>query len=181
MAEALRSRIKPILRAWEELVRKHVPPVHGLPFDEVIDSVPDILSKVADALASGKAAEVNRLIERSPSQGIHRFRMHYDVRQLAVEDRMLRRLIIEHVDVGLDRRKTGDEEMALNWVIDLMAQQAMIAFVGHQNGRLRDAAEAELKYLSFLSHDLNGNLGNVTLWLQILRRSLSDSPQFTDR
>jgi hypothetical protein len=31
-----------------------------------------------------------------------------------------------------------------------MAQQAMIAFVDRQNGRLRDEDEAELEYLSFL-------------------------------
>ena len=59
-----------------------------------------------------------------------------------------------------------------------MVQQATAAFVEHQNARLREAAEAELKYLSFLSHDLSGNLGNVTLWLQILRQSMKQSPQF---
>jgi hypothetical protein len=34
--------------------------------------------------------------------------------------------------------------------VALMAQQAMIAFVDRQNGRLRDEDEAELEYLSFL-------------------------------
>ena len=68
--------------------------------------------------------------------------------------------------------------IALNWAIDLMRQQAMVAFVEHQNGRLREAAEAELKYLSFLSHDLRGHLGNVTLWLKVLQRKLGGSGQF---
>ena len=119
-------------------------------------------------------------MERSPGQGIHRFQLHYDVRDLATEDRLLRLIIIEQVEAGLGRRLGRDEDTALNWCIDLMGQQAMIAFVSHQNERLRAAAEAELKYLSFLSHDLNGNLGNVTLWLQILRRRLAASPQFAD-
>lgn len=70
------------------------------------------------------------------------------------------------------------EEAALHWGLDLMWQQATSAFVGHQNERLREAAEAEPKYLSFLSHALSGNLGNVTLWLQILRKRLGNAPQY---
>ena len=179
IAKVLRSRIKPILRDCEKMVRQHVPPANGATVQQVLDGLPDILGGMADALAAGKAAHVTRLMARSPEQGIHRFQMHYDVRQLATEDRMLRRTIADHVEDALGRRTTRAEDAALHWVIDLMAQQAMIAFVEHQNRRLRDAAEAELKYLSFLSHDLNGNLGNVTLWLQILRRALAESPQFT--
>ncbi|MDB5296901.1 MAG: histidine kinase, partial [Phycisphaerales bacterium] len=117
-------------------------------------------------------------MERSPEQGVYRFQIHYDVGDLATEDRLLRRLVNEHAADALGRRMDAEEEAALDWAIDLMAQQAMIAFVGHQNDRLRAAAEAELQYLSFLSHDLSGNLGSVTLWLQILRRRLAGSPQF---
>jgi signal transduction histidine kinase len=62
--------------------------------------------------------------------------------------------------------------------IDVMAQQAVVAFVGEQNTQLRVAAEAELKYLSFLSHDLNNNLSSVTLFLQLLRKRLDTSPEF---
>jgi signal transduction histidine kinase len=179
LGKALRSRIKPILRNWEKLLRQHLPPANNLNFDDLLDSLPDILSKMADAFASDDAAEVARLMERSPSQGIHRFQIHYNVRELATEDRLLRRLIIEHVEDALGRAMRQDENIALNWATDLMWQQAMVAFVDHQNGRLRTAAEAELQYLSFLSHDLSGNLGSVTLWLQVLKRKLSVSPDFT--
>ena len=178
VADALRSRIKPILREWEKLVRRHVPPASKVGFDEVLDSLPDILSGMADALATEDRSDVARLMERSPSQGVHRFKIHYDVGQVATEDRMLRRLILEHVEDALGRRTSREEDIGLNWAIDLMWQQAVVAFVDHQNERLRAAAEAELQYLSFLSHDLSGNLGSVTLWLQILRRRLAASPQF---
>ena len=178
VAAALRSATKAILLAWEGQVRRHVPPAQAVAFAEVLDHLPDILGSMADALASGDAAEVNRLMERSPEQGVHRFTLHYDVRQLATEDRLLRQLINEHVGSALGRRTTAGEDTALNWVIDLMVQQAVVAFVGHQNARLREAAEAELQYLSFLSHDLSGNLGNITIWLQIMRRGLAAAPQF---
>ncbi len=180
LAEALRSRVGAILQAWEKQVRRHVPPAHLASLPDVVDSLPDILDKMADALASGDPEEVARLIERSPSQGIHRFKMHYDVRDLATEDRLLRRLIIDHVEDALGGRVGRAEVAALNWVIDLMGQQAMIAFVEHQNARLRDAAETELKYLSFLSHDLNNNLNGVTLLLEVLGVDLQQAGGFAD-
>ena len=180
LAAALRPRIESILDEWTKLLRQHLPPANDASFETLVDHVPEILNGMVDALASDDPAEVRLLIERSPSQGIQRFQMHYDVRDLATEDRMLRRVIFEQVDRGLGRRTTREEDAALNWAIDLMAQQAMIAFVNYQNERLRDAAEAELKYLSFLSHDLSGNLGNVTLWLTILRQRLAAASGFAE-
>jgi signal transduction histidine kinase len=41
-------------------------------------------------------------------------------------------------------------------------------------------AEIELKYLSFLSHDLNNNLSAIHLHLQLLKERLVQSPEFSD-
>jgi signal transduction histidine kinase len=173
VAEALRSRIKPLLVEWEKQVRHFIPPAKGVSFREVLDHLPEILPGMADALGADDPAEVKRLMERSPEQGIQRFQLRYNVRELATEDRLLRRLIMDHVEQDLDRRMSREEDTALNWACDLMVQQAMVAFVEHQNTQLRAAAESELKFLSFLSHDLNGNLGNITVWLQVLKRRLA--------
>jgi signal transduction histidine kinase len=178
LGKALRSRIKPVLKEWEKLVRRMVPPASDVSFDDVLDHLPEILTDMADALASDDPAEVKRLMDRSPEQGIHRFQLHYEVRELATEDRLLRFLAINHVDEALGRRMNQEEDRALNWAMDLMVQQAMVAFVDHQNERLREGAEAELKFLSFLSHDLSGNLSNITVWLQVLKRRLAALPQF---
>ena len=43
------------------------------------------------------------------------------------------------------------------------------------------AAELELKYLSFLSHDLNNNLGAIRLHLKLLRQHLETRPEFADQ
>src|SRR5687767_13129103 len=111
----LRARVKPILREWGKLVRRHVPPASSLDFDEVLDGLPQILPAMADALASDDPDNVRRLMERSPEQGVHRFQLRYDVRELTTEDRILRRVIIDHVESGLGRRTTRAEDTALNW------------------------------------------------------------------
>jgi signal transduction histidine kinase len=47
-------------------------------------------------------------------------------------------------------------------------------------GASRQAADYELKLLSFLSHDLSNNLGGVDLHLKLLKQWLVKSPQFAD-
>ena len=178
LAAALRSQSTAIIERWVEQVRLALPSVRHLTFEELRDGQPAILARMADALASASAEDAERLAEQSPSQGITRFRQRYDVRELVLEDRLLRRIIIEHVQGAMDRRMTLAEQVALDMAIDVMLQQAVVAFVGEQHSQLRVAAEAELKYLSFLSHDLNNNLSTVTLFLKLLRRRLESSPAF---
>ena len=178
LAAALRSRAKVIVQTWVEQVRLVVPSVKSLPVAEVLDGLPLILERMADALASVTPEDAERLAARSPVQGVTRFQQHYDVRELVLEDRLLRRMIIEQVQGAMDRRMTLDEQVALDMGIDVMLQQAIVAFVDEQKLQLRVAAEAELKYLSFLSHDLNNNLSTITLFLQLLRRRLETSPEF---
>ena len=178
VADALRARAEPILGTWKKLVRQVVPAAATLAPSALEDGLPDILAKMADALGSDDPAHTRALMERSPSQGIARFEQHYDVRDVAVEDSLLRRLVFEQVADELGRPLATDEVVALNMALDGMLQQAVVAFVTHQNERLREAAEAELKHLSFLSHDLSGNLSGVTMWLQILKRRLAQAGRF---
>ena len=177
LADALRRQVGPILEEWTHRVQQVIPDrTRGLSEEQLQDSLPVILRCIADALASDDPAETRRLMERSPTQGITRFRQHYEVRDVATEDGLLRRVVVERVAQALGRRAAVEEEVALHTALDLMLQQAVVAFVAHQNEQLRAAAESEMQYLSFLSHDLRGNLGNVTLWLQALKLDLAGSP-----
>ena len=172
VSAALRSRIGAIVKAWIEEISVVLPAATRLPFDSLPDSVPDILSALADALGSTDPAVRRVLLARSPSQGITRFQQHYSARDVMTEDRMMRRHVVRHVEDALSRRMTSDEQLALSMGIDLMSQQANVAFMEHQEAQLRAGAEAELRYLSFLSHDLNNNLSAATLWLQVLKTQL---------
>jgi signal transduction histidine kinase len=54
----------------------------------------------------------------------------------------------------------------------------VIALVEQQKLQLRDAAETELKFLSFLSHDMNNNLNSITISLQGLGVDLEEAGGF---
>lgn len=180
LAAALRPRVADIIRAWEAMARRALPAAAGLSSAELRDDLPDVLPRLCDALGAGSAKAYRKLMDRSPSQGVTRFLQHFDVRDLMTADRLLRRAILEHAEAGLVRRMSAEENVGLNAAVDEMFQQSMVAFVGRQSDELR-AAEAELKYLSFLSHDLNNHLGSVTLLLQVLRQELAADPAFATR
>ena len=172
MANVLREETDRITRAWDVAVREAMPQMRHLTFDEVKDSTPAILVAIADALASDDPELIGGLIRCAPSQGLSRFRLRFDVVEVMQEDRLLRAITVQHVEAGLGRRLGAAESVALHAAIDVMLQQSVIALVGEKNALLRAAAETELKFLSFLSHDMNNNLGNVTLALQILALEL---------
>ena len=56
-------------------------------------------------------------------------------------------------------------------------RQAVVAFVNYQTGQLKNATEAQSKYLSFLSHDLRGGLNGIFLMIEVLKRELGGHPQ----
>lgn len=178
LAEALRSQSEAILKVWMDELRQEIPPLAAKSDTELRDNLPNIMAGMAEYLSAADGAK--KLVAESPLQGSARFHQNYDIRSLMHEDRVLRSVVIRHVEATLRRRLTLEEQLALDAGIDVMLQRSVIAFIDHQNERLRLSAESELKYLSFLSHDLNNNLGSVTLFLQVLRQRLADFPEFTE-
>ena len=173
MADALRSTADRITTDWDAAVREAMPQMRHLTVDELKDSTPAILAAIADALASDDPEQVRELVRRSPDQGRSRLLLNFDVVEVMQEDRLLRAVTVRHIEGRMGRRMDTDESAALHAAVDLMLQRSVIALVDAQKTQLRAAAEAELKFLSFLSHDLNANLNGVTLSLQVLGRQLA--------
>lgn len=99
---------------------------------------------------------------------------------MLIEYRILRRVLIEQVESSLGRRTTPAEDVALSMGIDTVLQQGVVSFVKHQSERLRAANQAEAKYLSFLSHDLRGQLNGIALVMELVKRRLATEPGFEE-
>jgi signal transduction histidine kinase len=172
VAEVLRAEVDAITFAWDAAVREAMPQMRHLTFEQLKDSTPQILRDIADALASDDPDVIRELVTSAPGQGLSRFALNFDVIEVMQEDRLLRAITVLHIESALDRQMDMPESAALHAAIDVMLQRSVIALVEKQKGQLRTAAETELKFLSFLSHDMNNNLGNVTLWLEALGMDL---------
>ena len=178
LAASLRSRTDQIIKIWAKEVRRLLPGARAFSREELLVHLPKIVPGIAAVLASGSDEDTRKLREEAPSHGLLRFQQNYDVRDLMSEDRLLRRIIIEQVEEELGHSMRKEGQVALHMAIDEMLQHAVVAFVDQQTASIRGCAESELKYLSFLSHDLTNNLGSVTLFLQVLRQRLADFPEF---
>ena len=173
LATALRSQADQIVKTWMGAARAAFPAATDLLAVELRDHLPAILAKMADVLSSASKHDLDELIRHAPIHGLARFEQRFDVRELMMEDRLLRRVIIEQVEVALGRRMLQGEQVALDMGIDTMFQEAVIAFIAKQNNKLRTATEAVLACLSFLSHDLSNNLVAIQTHLDPLRRRLA--------
>ena len=180
LAIALRNRSEKIIARWEVMIRDILPTADKLTFSQLRDHLPQTLGKMAAALESTTALETRHLITQTTDHGELRFHQGYNVEELIIEYRLLRRVIIEEVESELGRRTAMQEDIALSMGIDTVLQQGVVALVHHQRQRLQAASQAEAKYLSFLSHDLRNNLNAVTLLLQVFRMELKDQPQFRE-
>ena len=82
----------------------------------------------------------------------------------------LRQAVAEEAANELHRNLRTDELAALNERFDALMNEHVAAAVEGQTAELRAAAEAQGKYMSFLSHDLRGSLNGIMLMLEVLRR-----------
>ena len=178
LAAAMRARADFIVPEWEIAVRSTLPAADELTLQQLRNSLPSILEEVAQALASGRPHATRELIEGSRSHGATRFHENYNIRELIVEYRLLRRIVIEHVSEALDGGMDARSNVALNMAIDTALQVGVIAFTEHLQQRIRASTDTQSKYLSFLSHDLRNHLNHAMLHLQLLAARLAKAPEY---
>ncbi|HET6248312.1 MAG TPA: sensor histidine kinase [Tepidisphaeraceae bacterium] len=177
---AVRSRADRIMMRWEQAVRRLLPAADEMTLSQVRDHVPAVLDRLALALESDQPNETETLRDASRFHGEARFHQHYNVRELIIEYRLLRRIVVEEIHAACGGELSVSEMVVLDMGVDTALQQGLLAFIENQRQRIQQATEAESKYLRFLSHDLRNNLGQVTLLLQLLGERLTSLPEFAD-
>ena len=181
LAEALQLRTDIIIHAWEIAVRRTLPAADELTLQRLRNSLPLILQEMVDAFASDKPRATQDLIEGSKNHGATRFHENHNVRELIVEYRLLRRIIIEQVSEALNERLDARSNVALNMAVDATLQGGVVTFTQHLQQQIKASTEVQSSYLSFLSHDLRNHLNHATLRLQLLAAKLAQVLEFADR
>ncbi len=180
LAAALRRRIVKSLARWQDAVRHALPCAEELTLSQLRDDLPSVLEQMATVLESDSPAPTQELLECSQPHGETRFHQHYNVNELLIEYHLLRRILLEEITIDLGRPLALAEVVALNLAVDTSARRGVTAFVDFQTSQLKAANESESKYLSFLAHDLRGNLNGVILMMEVLRRDLEKRTEFAE-
>ena len=180
IAEALAARKARVLRRWEQEVAELLPQADELTVAQLRDHLPQILDQAVETLGSCHTSPLNELVEMTRSHGSMRFHQQFNVRELIVEYRLLRRILVEEINRGLGGKLKVGQVIVLNMAVDTALQQGVTAFIQHQKEQLRAAGEVQSRYLSYLSHDLRNNLNGCTLMLEVLRQRLEGMQGFSE-
>jgi signal transduction histidine kinase len=172
LADALRARRERVVQRWNDLVRATLPEADELTVAQVRNSIPRVLDQIADALASDEEAPTRLLLDVSRSHGSVRFHESYNIKELIIEYRILRRVLFEEMEEALQGHVRTKEWIALDIAVDLAMQQSVIAFIENQREQLKSSTEAEAKFLSFLAHDLRNGLNSILLTMQWVESSV---------
>ncbi|HYO07403.1 MAG TPA: HAMP domain-containing sensor histidine kinase [Tepidisphaeraceae bacterium] len=178
LAAALRQRAAGVIARWLEVVHASLPAVHELTLREVRNSLPETLGIMADALEADDPRATKTLMDQAVCHGESRFDQNLALNELMIEYGLLRPILIEEIAEQLDRAISTDEMVALNLAVDVALRRGVTSYVNQQKADLQQLVEAQTKYLSFLSHDLRGNLNGVLLMIEVLHRDLEAEPKF---
>ncbi|MBA2658990.1 MAG: sensor histidine kinase [Nitrosospira sp.] len=180
LASALSLRKDVILQEWEAAVVHTLPAADALTLQNLRNSVPLILQEIIEAFSSDRPFTTRELMEGSKKHGESRFQENYNMRELVVEYRLLRRVILEQVSEVLDERLDMRSNIALNMAVDTALQSGIVMFTEHLQQQIRSSTEVQSKYLSFLSHDLRNHLHHAMLHLQLLAVRLAKIPEYAN-
>jgi signal transduction histidine kinase len=176
LAAALRNRTSRILEHFRAAVKDVLPSADELTFAELLDHLPHAIEDLAVALAATGGTLQARFISDSRQHGTCRYHQSFNLSELLVEYSILRSLIIDEVSKDLERFPTLEEISALNAGMDAASRRAVESFVNNFQHEVQAGAEAQSKYLSFLSHDLRGSLNGILLAVEVLRRTKLETP-----
>ncbi|HEX4054594.1 MAG TPA: HAMP domain-containing sensor histidine kinase [Tepidisphaeraceae bacterium] len=173
LASAVRGRSPRILDRFITMVKEVLPSADEVTLNELLDHLPQALEDLAVAIAA-TGGEVQRdFLAESRQHGVCRYHQSFNLSELLVEYSILRSIVIEEVTISVERPLKLDEVSCLNVGLDAAARRAVESFVSYQQREIQSSAEAQTKYLAFLSHDLRGSLNAVLLTMEVLRRDLS--------
>jgi signal transduction histidine kinase len=180
LAKAVDVRIEAVLARWHRLVRDKLPSADPLTIDQLRDELPVVLKELAKTIEADDGSHYTRLEHASEGHGMVRFHQSFSINELLVEYALLRPILLDEVATYLGRDLIPDEAAALNMGLDTAVRKGVTRFTTYQQRQLTMVAEAQSKYLSFLSHDLRGGLNGVLLMVEVLKRELGEEEKFSE-
>ena len=179
IAAAVRSRIDAVMARWQQVVREKLPTADALTVEQLRDELSVMLEELAKTLESVDGVHLRGLEQVSEGHGQLRFHQSFNINELMIEYAMLRTILIDEVITELGTGLTPEQSAAMNMGIDTAMRRSVTQFAAYQSQQLKTVAEAQSKYLSFLSHDLRGGLNGVLLVVEVLKRELGGEPKFS--
>jgi signal transduction histidine kinase len=180
LAGAVQQRAPAILNRWLAVVRSEMPTADALTLEQLRDELPNVLLELAKTLEASDGGHFDQMKAAAEEHGEVRFHQSYNLNELLIEYGILRPLVIDEIISHLGRPLRAEESAALNMGLDTIVRRSVIRFTSYQQSQLSVVAEAQSKYLAFLSHDIRGGLNGVLLIVEVLKQELAEESKFTE-
>jgi signal transduction histidine kinase len=177
--EALRRCMPRVMDVALERLRTEVPELRERSEFHLQDALPEVLEQLVRVMSEGMPA-VALLAEKARKHAAHREEQELDLDQMLLEYQLLREALPPALVAELGRDLETEEANRIHGAIDLSLREAAAEFAENQRRRLQSEAASMTKYLSFLSHDLRGNLNGAMLMIEVLRRDLQSDERFAE-
>jgi signal transduction histidine kinase len=177
--QAIRRITPEVLRSALDRLRREVPELQARSRFHLEDALPEVMEQLARVMSEGLPA-VALLAEKAKQHAAHRQQQDLELDQMLLEYQLLRESLPAALEAELGRTLGPDESTRLHAALDLSLREAAAEFSEQQRRRLQSETASMAKYLSFLSHDLRGNLNGAMLMIEVLRRDLQADERFAE-
>jgi signal transduction histidine kinase/ActR/RegA family two-component response regulator len=183
IGELIKNSVDEIVARWETRTREEHPDANRLHREILIDNLPGFLKKLGESLAkAGQELEDPR--SEAIEHGDQRWDNGWSITELVRDYQIMRMVLIDFLEEGLQRQLTTREMLVLNLTIDDAIAAAVAAFATAQtaptniaDGSRSQALDLLLGVLGAVGHELRNSLAPLTNSLEILRLARSDEAQ----
>lgn len=167
-AEFIRTNRDVILKRWEEKIKSTLPEANELSKPILIDTMPQILENLAEALSPKHPRQQGAVDSTLPMEhGGERARLtSFNITSVIIEFRCLRNVIADFLSEN-ERPLEPACERLLHMFIDGCIQDSVMAFSLVQS-QLRD------QLIATLTHDMRSPLTAATLAADVIKRKTKD-------
>ena len=176
VADALRAGVEPVMAQWCAEVEAALPRADRLTLMQLRNSLPPLLTEMADVLETGTLFEARAFVRQAPEHGETRFHQSYALDELIFEFELLRPLVLRHLAAALGRDLTTDEAVTLGRMLDVAVRASATRFAGHQREQIEAKTAALEQFLQFVSHDVRNQLNGALMSIQLLAAEARDDP-----
>lgn len=174
MADIIERDAHLIVERWAEWLQGGYgedPPGH---YNEFKNSVPDLLREIGRTLSSTDD-------QRSPAHwpiaiahGKQRWDVGWDVRHVVSDFQLLRLVVLDHLQMVLDRPMFIREVMALDTLIDQAIGASIEAYFRERQRQIEKSDERLVQSLAVMAHELRNQLVPISNAVHILKNELDD-------
>ncbi len=165
---------------WAKRALEEQPDAQPAHRKDLRNRLPDLLRAMGRSLATAHNAVPAAHTMLALEHGEQRWQLGWRLTEVIRDYQILRLVILEYLDEILDQPLQTREVMAIGLALDEAISASVLAYVGFQEGQLRDSNRRLTDFLPVLGHELRNPLAAIVAAMDLVRACQPVAPLLTD-